>query len=100
MIKDPVNSLFGSPLPGTGSVRGAGASGGESFVDALKGFVGQVDQQIKEANQKADEFAVGKRFDMHEIVIATERADIGFRLLMQIRNKLLEAYQEIMRMQF
>ena len=70
------------------------------FADTLKGFVSNVDQQIQDASRKAEEFAVGKRHDLDEIVVSTEKADISLRLLLQIRNKLLDAYQEIMRMQF
>jgi flagellar hook-basal body complex protein FliE len=73
---------------------------GKGFVEALKVFTAQVDAQIKEANQKTEEFAVGKSHDLHEIMIASEKADLSFRLLVQIRNKVLDAYQEIMRMQF
>jgi flagellar hook-basal body complex protein FliE len=69
-------------------------------VDTLKAFASQVDHEIGEANRKTEEFAVGKEYDLHEIVIASEKADLSFRLLLQIRNKLLDAYQEVMRMQF
>lgn len=71
-----------------------------SFMDTLKSLVSEVDNQIKDANQMAEEFALGKEHDLHEIMIASEKADLSFRFLMQIRNKLLEAYQEIMRMNF
>jgi flagellar hook-basal body complex protein FliE len=57
-----------------------------------------VDGALKEADQSVRDLAVGKRHDLHEIMIATEKADVSFKFLMQIRNKLLEAYQEIMRM--
>ena len=71
-----------------------------SFKDTLKTLTLEVDRQLKEANQKAEDFALGKKNDLHEIMIASEKADLSFRFLMQIRNKLLEAYQEIMRMNF
>jgi flagellar hook-basal body complex protein FliE len=73
---------------------------GHSFSETLESFYSQVNDQINEANQKTEEFATGKHHDLHEIMIATEKASISFRLLLQIRNKLLEGYQEIMRMQF
>jgi len=92
--------VFGFLPPSAVGVRAEDGPAKASFADALKGFAGQVDRQMQAANQKAEEFAVGKSFDLHEIMIATEKADISFRLLLQIRNKLLEAYQEIMRMQF
>lgn len=84
-------------LPGNQKPR-AGADG--SFADTLKAFTLRVDDQLKEADRKTQEFAVGKNRNMHEVMIASEKANISFRLLLQIRNKLMEAYQEIMRMQF
>ncbi|MBW2610018.1 MAG: flagellar hook-basal body complex protein FliE [Deltaproteobacteria bacterium] len=70
------------------------------FQKTLKTLISQVDQQIKDAGQKTEEFAIGKRYNLHEIMIATEKSGISFKFLLQIRNKLLEAYQEIMRMNF
>lgn len=71
-----------------------------SFQDTLTSFVEEVDAELKQADRMTGEFAVGKRHSLHEIMIASEKAGISFKLLMSIRNKLLEAYQEIMRMQF
>jgi len=85
------------PLPGAEKVRGGRDKG---FDLTLKGFIDQVDGQIRDANTQAEGFAVGRPQDLHEIMIATEKADLSFRLLVQVRNKLIEAYQEIMRMQF
>ena len=59
-----------------------------------------MDREIKETDRKMEDFAVGKQYNLHEIMIASEKADLSFRFLLQIRNKLLEAYQEIMRMNF
>jgi len=69
-------------------------------LETLKTYYHQVDKEIKEADLKTQEFAVGKRHDLHEIMIASAKADLSFRLLSQVRNKLLEAYKEIMRMAF
>lgn len=72
-------------------------SGG--FLDTLKKFASETDEQIKEADTQMQKLAVGKSNDLQEVVMATEKADLSFKLLVQVRNKLLEAYQEIMRMQ-
>ena len=71
-----------------------------SFKDTLKSVAMEVNRQLNEADQMSEEFALGKRNDLHEIMIATEKASISLSFLLQIRNKLLEAYQEIMRMGF
>jgi flagellar hook-basal body complex protein FliE len=97
---DPVRDIINrSPLPGafTGKEKGTRQT---SFKETLQSLISEVDTQIKDADQKAQEFALGKKHDLHEIIIASEKADISLRFLIQIRNKLLEAYQEIMRMSF
>jgi flagellar hook-basal body complex protein FliE len=70
------------------------------FLKTLSTFYNQVNQELNTADQVSAEFAAGKKHDLHEVMIVTEKAGISFRLLLQIRNKLLEAYQEVMRMQF
>ncbi len=75
-------------------------SNGPDFKDTLEALARKTDAEIKEADRMAAEFAVGKRQGIHEVVIASEKAGISFKLLMEIRNKLLDAYQEIMRMSF
>lgn len=76
------------------------SSGEDGFGATLKSLVDQADAQMTEAGRKAEEFALGKHHDIHEVMVATEKADLSFRLLIQLRNKVVEAYQEIMRMQF
>jgi flagellar hook-basal body complex protein FliE len=70
------------------------------FLKTLSSFYNQVNQELNTADQVSAGFAAGKKYDLHEVMIVTEKAGISFRLLLQIRNKLLEAYQEVMRMQF
>jgi len=96
---DPVKSLMSNQghAIDTGKNR---VGQDDDFLKTLKSYVYQVDHQIKETDEKVKEFAVGKRHDIHEIMIAGEKSHLSFKLLMQVRNKLLEAYHEIMRMQF
>jgi len=72
---------------------------GGGFLDTLKKITAETDDQIKKADTQMQKLAVGKSNDLQEVVMATEKADLSFKLLVQVRNKLLEAYQEIMRMQ-
>jgi flagellar hook-basal body complex protein FliE len=51
------------------------------------------------ADEKIEELAAGKQTDIHQTMIAVEKAGVSFELLMQIRNKLISAYDQIMRMQ-
>jgi flagellar hook-basal body complex protein FliE len=68
-----------------------------NFLEDLKSFSKQVNQELQEADKMVQDFAAGKDYRLHEIMIATEKAGLSFKLLMQVRGKLLEAYKEIMR---
>ena len=81
-------------------IKGPQKVKGGNFADTLKNFTRYVNGELQKADQVKQEFAVGKRADLHEVMIASEKANLSFRLLLQMRNKMLEAYQEIMRMQF
>ncbi|MEQ1877262.1 MAG: flagellar hook-basal body complex protein FliE [Bdellovibrionia bacterium] len=70
-----------------------------SFADTLKGAIQSVDQLQKESDIKMQQLATGQNNNIHETMIAAEKADIALRLMVQVRNKIVEAYQEIMRMQ-
>ena len=96
MIRDI--HAYGPSAAGTVAQPGAKRSDG-SFAKTLKDFIHDVDSQLKRADGMMKEFAVGKRADLHNVMIETEKADLSLRLLLKIRNKLVEAYQEIMRMQ-
>lgn len=96
---DAVNPISNgmTGLSGTGKGRSAE---GQDFLDTLRSLTAQVEKRLGESDHKAEAFSVGNPEDLHEIMIAGEKADLSLRLLLQIRNKLLSAYQEIMRMQF
>lgn len=70
-----------------------------SFSDYLNDALTKVNDLQIEAEQVADDFAAGKIDNIHEVTIAAEKADIALQFTMQIRNKILDAYNEIMRMQ-
>ena len=71
-----------------------------SFQNTLSELVTDVDNQLKESSRLTEDFALGKNNNIHEVMIASEKAGLSLKFLMQIRNKLLDAYQEIMRMHF
>lgn len=72
---------------------------GPSFADTLKEAVNNVNQMHLDADRKAQELATGKSDDIAGAMIATEKADIALRAMVQVRNKIIDAYQEIMKMQ-
>ena len=78
---------------------GGGAKTKTSFADALKDSINKVAQLQKEASTESEKLAKMESQDIHTAMIAMEKADISFQLMMQIRNKIIDAYAEIMRMQ-
>jgi flagellar hook-basal body complex protein FliE len=78
----------------------AGAQGGgSSFADILKNSLEQVNEHQLQADQAIREMVAGRSKNIHETMLAVERADSSLKLMMQVRNKVLDAYREIMRMQ-
>ncbi len=71
---------------------------GPSFQDTLKGALSQVNELQLEAGELQRRMVAGEPVDLHEVMISAEEAGIAFDLMMEIRNKLLTAYQEIQRM--
>ena len=72
---------------------------GDSFADSLKQAINTVDRLQKDADNKMRNLATGKSENIHETMIAAEKADLAFRLMVQVRNKVIDAYQDIMKMQ-
>jgi flagellar hook-basal body complex protein FliE len=71
----------------------------KSFSDTLKEAVQNVNQLQKDSDKKMQELAAGKTDNIVDVMTAAEKADIALRLMMQVRNKIVDAYQEIMKMQ-
>ena len=79
---------------------GADATTGKGdFGSLLKSSIAQVNSLQQQADTAITALASGERASLHDTMIAMEKADISFRLMMQVRNKIVDAYQEIMRMQ-
>lgn len=74
------------------------AASGPSFGQMLQGALGQVSGLQDHAGQMATAFAQGKTGDIHSVMIASEQATMALQLTTQIRNKAVDAYQEVMRM--
>ena len=70
-----------------------------SFGQLLQQSINQVNRLQVEADSNINDLASGKQTDIHQTMIAVEKAEVSFELLMQIRNKVIEAYDRIMRTQ-
>ena len=90
------------PLPGAFPAGNGEATAGklfDGFGQALADAVGTLDGLQQQADQKAIALATGEPIELHDVMIAQDEAALGLQLAVQVRNKLVEAYQDIMRMQ-
>mgnify|MGYP001815413293 FL=1 len=71
----------------------------ESFGNMLARSLKDANRLKLEADEAVESLAAGKRNDIHATMIALEKADVAFQLLMQVRNKIISAYETIMRTQ-
>lgn len=86
-----------APLaPAATSAKVAGAA---DFQGILKDAIQRVESSRASANEAVEQFVTGENQDLHSIVLKTQRASLDFDLLLQVRNKVVQSYQEIMRMQ-
>ena len=74
-------------------------STGPGFGELLKQAVESVNHMQHESGRLEDAVARGENANIHQAIIAGEKAGLSFRLMMQVRNKLIEAYQEVLRIQ-
>lgn len=89
-----------SPLQGEARSNPPTAkSEGPSFGDLVKNAVRQLNQVQADADAAALQIATGQGGDLHNALITVEEASLAFQLALQVRNKMIEAYQEVMRMQ-
>ena len=71
----------------------------KSFMDFLKSYVSDVNQKQINADKSIEKFVKGENTDITSTVLAVEKAEVSLQLFLQIKNKVLQAYQEIMRIQ-
>ncbi len=75
-------------------------SGQSDFFQTLEGAMGKVQQMQSGADQQVAGMLQGDGQDLHSAMVAVEKADLTFQLMMQVRNKIVQAYQTISQMQF
>jgi len=72
---------------------------GTEFGAALKEAVADLEKVQGEADRAVTKFASGEDVDLHTVMLSVQKAELSFRLMLEVRNKLIEAYREVMRMQ-
>ncbi len=71
--------------------------GGASFKDTLNNFLSDVNEMQKKADQSIEKMVAGEITDVHQVMTSVEEASTAFNMMMELRNKVMDAYQEIMR---
>lgn len=103
---DPLRSLYGqgiTPAGPAGAPTPAEApktADGKSFGDVLQDFVTQVDETQQQYDQAIDAVQRGETDNLHRVMLAQGQAQLSLKLAAEVRNKLVEAYKEVMRTQF
>ena len=94
-----ISPLSSGPLTAfpTGPDSSSSSSG---FGDVLKNAINQVQTLQGGADQQVNTLLSGGSADMSKVIISVEKADVAFQLMMQVRNKIVSAYQDIEKMQF
>ena len=108
-----MNQIAGVAMEGAKSLSGIGGLGGTAiatpanaavgsapFSDLLTDAVGEVSQLEQQAQTTAAGLMTGSGVDVHQAMIATEKASMAFELALAVRNKAVQAYQQVMSMQF
>jgi len=94
-IRNDLLSSIADPRGKSGAVR----EGNESFGALLRDKVDEINRMKLDADDAVARVSLSDSGSIHEAMIALEKADISFKAMIQVRNRILEAYQEIMRMQ-
>ena len=93
-------SLSAAELQQVGDLMPAtGASGASSFTDMLGKAVQEISSKQTAANDAINGLLGGQNVSLHQTMISMQEASVSFQLMVEVRNKLLDSYQEMMRMQ-
>lgn len=96
-----VSSIGGAPALGLEKPGLAPAPQGKpgEFASLLEGAIQKVEGYRDSANQAVANMLTGRDEELHNVALATQQAELAFELGLQVRNKIVQAYQEVMRMQ-
>ncbi|MGD1019087.1 MAG: flagellar hook-basal body complex protein FliE [Verrucomicrobiia bacterium] len=80
-------------------IPASGAATATSFTDVLSKAVGEINAKQVAANEAVSGLLSGQNVSLHQAMISMQEANVSFQLMVEVRNKLLDSYQELMRMQ-
>ncbi|WP_137939833.1 flagellar hook-basal body complex protein FliE [Chitinivorax sp. B] len=95
----PINPVQIEPATSVGTLVAIAAPQPQNFAAWFDGQVQQVSQQIAVADQGLQKLAMGDASNLHHVMLQLEEAKLSVQLFVQVRNRMLEAYQDVMRMQ-
>ncbi len=95
-----LGNIPNAAVPSAGALDAGIDKGGSSFSDILKSAVQTVDSLHDNAAAQVQQLLQGGTGDINQVMIAVEKADVSFQMMMQVRNKIVSAYQDIAQMQF
>ncbi len=102
MSTNPIQGpgAFRPEIPGAGAAERARPTRdvAGAFGDALQSAISEVDKLQKSSDAAQESYAAGEDVELHDVLIRIEEAEIAFKTMMEVRNKLISAYQEVMRM--
>lgn len=93
----PINPITGGKIEQKFDKAEQKSGGG--FKNTISNFVNEVNDLQVKAGESIENFASGKVENVHEVMIAMSKAEVSFKFMMETRNKLIDAYKEIMKMQ-
>lgn len=96
---DLIPPILDTPISDTLGKSGKVGENKGSFVDLLKNKIEEINKLQSDADTAIAKVELSDSGSIHEAMIALEKASISFKTMLKVRNKLLEAYQEVMRMQ-
>jgi len=88
-----------APKTEAAPLKQAGEDQGPGFSNLLERAIGSVDAKLHAADQEKTKVLTGESNNLHQAVIAMQEAGVAFSLMVEVRNKLIESYQELMRIQ-
>lgn len=97
-VDNDYSSKFNIETGGTPDIGGT-QEAGKTFGEFLSDSIGKVNNLQQEANVAMEKLASGESQNLHETLLAVEKAEIAFKTMNQVRSKVIDAYREIMKMQ-
>ncbi|MGP8243223.1 MAG: flagellar hook-basal body complex protein FliE [Bryobacteraceae bacterium] len=94
----PISNIAPIALPHAVASTAAAAQSGD-FQNVLSSAIGSIESLQNSASDSVQKFLTGQNEELHTTVLATQKAELAFELGLQVRNKVVDAYQEIMKMQ-